>query len=108
MAGLDHLPAPPDAHDTVQTAARNSRYGLALFAVYLLLYGGYVLLNAFRPAVMDVVVVAGVNLATVYGLGLIAAALLMALVYGWLCRAPAPLTPGPSPPRRGRGEEGAA
>lgn len=75
-------------HDDEQTAARNARYGLVLFTAYLLLYAGYMLLNAFRPEVMDIVVYAGVNLATVYGLGLIAAALLLALVYGWLCRAP--------------------
>jgi uncharacterized membrane protein (DUF485 family) len=30
--------------------------------------------------------VAGVNLAIVYGMGLIAAALVLALVYAWLCR----------------------
>lgn len=95
MAGLDHLPAPPGDHDDEPTAARNARHGLVLFAVYLSLYTVYVLLNAFRPAVMDVVVFAGVNLAIVYGLGLIAAAFVLALVYAWLCRAPVP-------PRRGR------
>jgi uncharacterized membrane protein (DUF485 family) len=88
MAGSDHFSAHAAKHDSEQTAARNSRYGLFLCAIYFLLYAGYMLLNAFRPAVMDVVVFAGVNLATTYGLGLIAAALLLALVYGWLCRAP--------------------
>jgi hypothetical protein len=31
---------------------------------------------------------AGINLAVVYGMGLIVAAFLLALVYGWLCRLP--------------------
>jgi uncharacterized membrane protein (DUF485 family) len=31
-------------------------------------------------------VVAGLNLAIVYGFGLIIAALVLAAVYGWLCR----------------------
>ena len=31
---------------------------------------------------------AGLNLATIYGFGLIVVALLLAALYGWLCRAP--------------------
>ena len=31
--------------------------------------------------------VAGINLAILYGFGLIVAALVLALLYGWLCRA---------------------
>ena len=64
----------------------NRRLGLVLFAVYLLLYGGFVLLAAFAPDSMEVTPAAGVNLAIWYGFGLIAAALLLALVYGWACR----------------------
>jgi uncharacterized membrane protein (DUF485 family) len=106
MAGLDHPPVQPAGPESEQTVARNARYGLALFAAYLVLYGGFMVLNAFRPAVMDVIVVAGVNLAIVYGLALIVAALLLALVYGWICRTPAPLTPTPVPRgERGRAEE---
>jgi uncharacterized membrane protein (DUF485 family) len=65
---------------------RNARVGLRLFAVYLVLYAGFVLLAAFAPAVMEHTPAAGVNLAVWYGFGLIAAALALALVYGWLCR----------------------
>jgi uncharacterized membrane protein (DUF485 family) len=36
---------------------------------------------------MEVIVFAGVNLAVLYGLGLIAAAFVLALVYAWLCRS---------------------
>ena len=71
------------------TAARNARYGAVLFFIYLMLYGGFVALCAFRPAAMETIVLSGLNLAIVYGLGLIAAAFALALVYGWLCRAPA-------------------
>lgn len=65
---------------------RNSRYGLWLFAVYLLIYGGFVGLAAFSPKTMETLPAAGVNLAIWYGFGLIIAAFAMALVYGWLCR----------------------
>ncbi len=66
---------------------RNSRIGLVLFGIYLLLYGGFVFLNAFSPESMEAIPVAGVNLAIVFGFGLILAAFVLALVYGFLCRA---------------------
>ena len=56
-----------------------------LFAVYVVLYVGFMLLNAFAHERMQQPVLAGVNLAIVYGMGLIIAALLLALVYMWLC-----------------------
>lgn len=63
----------------------NSRIGLVLFAVYLLLYGGFVYLAAFSPQTMEATPLAGVNLAIWYGFGLIGAAFLLALVYGCAC-----------------------
>ncbi len=67
---------------------RNARIGLVLFGVYLVLYGGFVLLNAFSPDTMELTPVAGINLAILYGFALIVAALILALVYGWLCTVP--------------------
>lgn len=64
----------------------NSRLGLKLFAVYLVLYMVFVLTNAFAADKMEVIVLAGLNLAIVYGFGLIIMALVMALIYGWMCR----------------------
>ena len=66
--------------------SRNTRLGLALFVVYLVFYGGFVLLAAFSPESLAVLPYAGVNLAIWYGFGLIVAALFLALVYGWVCR----------------------
>jgi uncharacterized membrane protein (DUF485 family) len=63
----------------------NVRLGLVLFAVYLALYGGFVGLAAFAPDLMSRTPAAGVNLAIWYGVGLIAAAIVLALIYGWLC-----------------------
>ncbi len=76
---------------------RNARYGFWLFLVYLVLYAGFVLLAAFSPQTMERTPFAGVNLAIWYGFGLIVAALVLALVYGWLCRievSAGPLAPG--------------
>jgi uncharacterized membrane protein (DUF485 family) len=68
--------------------ARNARLGFLFFGIYLLLYGGFVLVNAFSPETMEITPVAGVNLAILYGFGLIIAAFILALLYGWLCRSP--------------------
>jgi uncharacterized membrane protein (DUF485 family) len=89
MAGFGHGPAQPAEQEHQTTISRNARYGLWLFSLYLLLYGIYVALNTFAPEVMDAIPFAGVNLAILYGLGLIVAAIILALVYAWLCRAPA-------------------
>lgn len=88
MAHFDHshLP-PPEARDPA-VERFNARLGLVLFAVYLAAYGAYVAVNAFRPAVMDELVGAGINLAVASGMGLIAGALVLALVYAAMCRKP--------------------
>ena len=64
---------------------RNARIGLILFFVYLLLYGGFVLTNAFSPETMELTPLAGINLAVLYGFGLIISAFVLALLYGFLC-----------------------
>lgn len=67
-------------------SARNSRYGRVLFLIYLTAYATFVLLNTFWPAAMDAVPAAGVNLAIWMGMGLIVGALVLAVVYCWLCQ----------------------
>ena len=85
MGGFDHGGARP--HVEEQTSQRSIRYGQYLFVIYLVLYGGFVFANAFAPSVMGRTPLAGVNLAVLWGLGLIAAAFLLALLYDWICRA---------------------
>lgn len=88
MAGFDHGPATPSEPDDPAVSARNARYGLVLFVVYFAIYAAFVAINAFWPDVMSQQV-AGVNLSVSYGLGLIIAAIVLALVYSWLCHEPA-------------------
>lgn len=92
---VDHGHGPNETESESPAAMRrNSRLGLVLFTVYLTLYGGFVLLNAFAPEQMERTVLAGINLAILYGFALIIAAFVMALLYGWLCRGPVGLQIG--------------
>ena len=76
--------APPPPSSSHHHIARNARMGLWLFAIYVIIYAGFVALAAFKPAVMGTMV-GGVNVATIYGFGLIVAAFALALVYMVLC-----------------------
>lgn len=67
-------------------SAQYGRFGLWLFGLYLLLYAGFVGLNAFAPQLMSQTPAFGVNIAVLYGLGLIVAALVLALFYTLICR----------------------
>ena len=87
MAGLDHSPTHPKEIEDPLIAARNARYGMVLFLIYLAFYGGFVALNAFAPEQMEATPAFGVNLAILYGFGLIAVAMVLALLYSWMCRA---------------------
>lgn len=88
MAGLDHSHlSPTEVRDPV-VERYNARLGLVLFAVYLVAYAAFVLVNAFRPGLMDELVGGGINLAVASGMGLIVGALVLALIYAGLCRRP--------------------
>lgn len=80
-------PATPDEANPPSARQFNTRAGLVLFAIYLALYAGFVLINAFSADTMEEVVLVGLNLAIVYGFGLIAVAVILALVYGMVCKA---------------------
>ncbi|HQR08576.1 MAG TPA: DUF485 domain-containing protein [Gemmatales bacterium] len=84
-----HGPSIPAEKSNPLVEGYNARLGLGLFLLYLLFYGAFVVINAVWPQWMDVVVWSGLNLAVVYGLGLIVGAFVLALVYALLCKTPA-------------------
>ena len=69
-----------------EIVAHNTRLGLGLFAVYLVLYVGFMVLSTYWPQVMATRPFAGVNLAIIYGFALIVIALVLAVVYLVNCR----------------------
>jgi uncharacterized membrane protein (DUF485 family) len=58
-----------------------SRLGLLLFWIYVVLYGGFMALVLVRPDLLSRRPFGGVNLAILYGMGLIAAAFVLAVIY---------------------------
>lgn len=75
-----------DSQQETQPEPAASRLGLTLFAVYSLLYLGFVLINTFMADQMEIIVFAGLNLAIVYGFGLILVAIFLSLIYGFSLR----------------------
>ena len=87
MSDTDNsAPLPVHHDDHPERVARNSRNGLILFAIYVILYGGFMALSAFKPDLMAQTALAGVNLAIIYGMALILIALILAAIYMYLCR----------------------
>jgi len=81
---MNHGPAQDSGPDPA--SIYKTRLGVVMFVIYCLVYAGFVLLNVLTEgAVMQTIVFAGLNLAVVYGLGLIVFALLLALLYNHLC-----------------------
>lgn len=60
----------------------NAKLGLGLFLLYSAIYAGFVGLNAFAPERMEATPIAGLNIAILYGFGLIAIAFLLSAIYG--------------------------
>jgi len=78
-----HEPAAVSGID--EAAAYKRRLGLWMLLFYGLIYVAFIVLNVVIPKGMGTIVVAGLNLAIVYGFALIVIAFLLALVYNWAC-----------------------
>ena len=59
--------------------------GVQMFIIYAIAYMGFVAINVFKPVLMEKIIFKGLNLATVYGFGLIFFALFLALIYNTMC-----------------------
>jgi uncharacterized membrane protein (DUF485 family) len=79
-----HEPATPSGRDPA--GPYKARLGIWMFAFYTLFYAAFVAINLISPPTMATIVVAGLNLATVFGMGLIVLALVQALIYHVMCR----------------------
>ena len=80
-----HEPAAPQGKEYGMEF--KSRFGVWMFALYGLIYAGFVCINIISPTTMEMTVLFGLNLAVFYGFFLIVAALVMALIYNHICTA---------------------
>lgn len=78
-----HEPASQRGTDHAQ--GYKSKLGVRMFIVYALIYVGFVAINIISPVTMEKTVLLGLNLAVVYGFGLIVIALVLALIYNRAC-----------------------
>ena len=81
---MGHGPAVKLGRD--DAASFKTRLGIWMFILYTLVYAGFVVINAVKPALMQEIIL-GQTLAVVYGLGLIVFALVLAVIYNQFCTA---------------------
>jgi len=71
--------------DKDDAAAVKSRIGLILFGIYSMIYAGFIVINTISPKTMGTRIILGLNLAVVYGFGLIILAIIMGILYNNYC-----------------------
>jgi uncharacterized membrane protein (DUF485 family) len=81
---MGHGPAVKLGKDNA--AAYKTRIGVWMFILYTLVYSGFVAINAVKPSLMQKVIM-GQTLAVIYGFGLLAFAMVLAIIYNKLCTA---------------------
>ncbi len=80
---MGHGPATQWGED--RASEYKARLGIYLFIFYVLVYAGFIVINVMSPKTMGIIVMAGLNLACVYGFGLILLAIIMGLIYNHMC-----------------------
>ncbi len=78
-----HEPAQQQQHDP--SSGYKTVIGAWMFLIYAIVYVGFVTINLVNARLMAKEIVFGLNLACVYGFGLILLAMIMALIYNFLC-----------------------
>ncbi len=77
-------PAPESGPDPA--SGYKTRLGVVMFTIYCVVYVGFILTNVLSEGeAMQIILFMGLNLAVVYGVGLIVLALVMALIYNHKC-----------------------
>ncbi len=80
---MDHGPAVTLGTDNA--TKKKTKLGLILFFVYSLIYIGFVTINIVNPKIMETIIIFGLNLAIVYGFSLILFAIILGIVYNYVC-----------------------
>ena len=78
-----HEPATESRPD--YASKKKARLGVWLFFLYLMFYGGFVVIGVFKYELLASEVPFGLNLALFYGIGLILFAVFLGLLYNYFC-----------------------
>lgn len=79
---MGHGPAVKLGKDNA--SAYKTKLGVSMFVVYTIVYAIFVIINATNPKAMEKIVM-GQTAAVLWGFGLIALALVQAVIYNHLC-----------------------
>jgi uncharacterized membrane protein (DUF485 family) len=79
-----HEPAPKEP-GVDYASKKKSRLGIILFLVYAIVYGIFVIICLNYTHILGKRLFGGLNMAVVYGMGLIVLAAVMGFVYSWIC-----------------------
>lgn len=64
---------------------KKAKLGIKFFFLYLFFYAGFVAIGVLNYELLAIEVIGGVNLAVFYGIGLIIFAVLLGILYNFLC-----------------------
>lgn len=64
---------------------KKAKVGVYLFFIYLFFYAGFVCIGVVNYELLALIVFKGVNLAIIYGVGLILFAVILGVIYNYLC-----------------------
>jgi len=81
---MEHGPVSDWSKD--RASSFKTRIGIWMFILYAIIYVGFVIINTFYPKLMNSDI-GSLNLALLYGIGLIIFALMLAFVYNAICTA---------------------
>lgn len=74
-----------EVFDSEEVSRKKSRLGIIFFFIYSFFYAGFVVIGVFNYEWMAKELMEGVNLAILYGFGLILLAVVMGLLYNFIC-----------------------
>lgn len=78
-------PEQEELFESEEVSRKKSRLGIIFFFIYTLFYSGFVIIGVFNYELMITEYVKGVNLAILYGFGLILLAIIMGVLYNFMC-----------------------
>lgn len=79
-----HHHQPPEQEEDL-ASEKKAKLGIQFFFIYLILYAGFVAIGVLNYELLAYEIFRGLNLAIFYGFGLIVFAVLLGILYNFLC-----------------------